>query len=76
MSNIPENIKTLKIEYTSEDLKKVEDAVGEIRSLAMQAWMGTEKKSRQCLKEIVLQTNSITNLMLNGVIMDAVELSR
>jgi len=76
MSSIPENIKTLKIEYDSEDLKKVEDAVGEIRSLAMQAWMGTEKESRHCLKEIVLQTNSITNLMLNGVIMEAVELSR
>ena len=75
MSNISENVKTRKIEYTSEDLKKIEDAVGEIRSLAMTARSSTEKENRRCLKEIIFQTNSITNLMLNGD-MDEVELSR
>jgi len=67
---------TLKIEYASKDLKKIEDALGEIKSLAMRARMGTEKECRDCLKDIVFQTNSITNLMLNGEIMDEVELSR
>jgi len=76
MSNIPENIKTLKIEYDSEDLKKVEDAIGEIKSLALKARMGTEKECRDCLKDIVFQTNSITNLLLNGLILDDVEISR
>ena len=66
----------LKIEYDSEDLQKLEDALGEIKSLAMRARMGTEKESRHCLKEILFQANSITNLMLTGVIMDEVELSR
>ena len=42
----------------------------------MRARMGTEKECRDCLKDIVFQTNSITNLMLNGEIMDEVELSR
>jgi len=67
---------TLKIEYASEDLQKIEDALGEIKSLAMKARMGTEKESHRYLKEIIFRANSITNLMLNGEIMDEVELSR
>ena len=76
MSSIPENIKTPKIEYDTEDVRKVEDALVEIKSLAMKARMGTERECRLCLKDIIFQTNSITNLMLNGVILDEVELSR
>ena len=76
MSDIPENIKTLKIEYGSEDLQKLEDALGEIKSLAMEARMVTEKENRRCLKDIIFQANSITNLLHNGEIMDEVELSR
>ena len=67
---------TLKIEYDSEDVRKVEDALVEIKSLAMKARMGTERECRLYLKDIIFQANSITNLMLNGVIMDEVELSR
>ena len=76
MSDIPKNIITRKIEYTSEDLEKVEDALGEIKSLAMEARMVTEKENRRCLKDIIFQANSITNLLHNGEIMDEVELSR
>ena len=76
MSNISENVKTRKIEYTSEDLKKIEDAVGEIRSLAMTARSSTEKENRRCLQEITFQANSIINRLNNGLIMDEVELSR
>ena len=65
-----------KIEYGSEDLQNIEDALGKIRALAMRARMAPEKEARLCLKDIIFQTNSITNLMLNGEIMDAVELSR
>lgn len=67
---------TRKIEYGSEDFQKIEDALGEIRALAMRARMGTEKESHRCLKDIIFQTNYITNQLLNGVIMDEVELSR
>lgn len=76
MSNISGNVKTLKIEYSSEDLQNITDALGEIRSLAMRARMATEKESRLCLKDIIFQTNYITNQLLNGDIMDKVELSR
>ena len=67
---------TLKIEYDSEDLKAIENALGIIKSLAMKAWMGTDRECRLCLKDIIFQTNSITSRMLNGELINEVELSR
>lgn len=76
MSSISGNVKTRKIEYSSEDFQNIEDALNKIRALAMRARMATEKEARLCLKDIIFQTNYITNQLLNGEIMDAVELSR
>jgi DNA-directed RNA polymerase subunit RPC12/RpoP len=72
----PERSGNMKIEYDSEDLKKVENSLAEIKSLAMRARLGTESECRQCLKDVILQANVLTNLLLNGVILDEVELSR
>jgi len=63
------------VKITSEDLKKIEDKVVEIRSLAIKMRMGTDLECRCCLKEIINLSSSVLNL-LNDPIMDEVELSR
>jgi len=67
---------TRKIKYTSEDLGKMEDALGKIKLLAMKARMDTDEERMNRLQEITFQTNSIITLLNNGLIMDEVELSR
>jgi len=70
----------MKIEYDSEDLKNVDDALGEIKAAIVRLRMGTDQQKTEKREELLTwinyQANSIQNLLLNGVILDDVEISR
>jgi hypothetical protein len=68
------------IEYDSEDVEQAEDALVEIKAAIVRLRMGTEEQKAERREELLTwinyQANAAQNLLLNGVFLDEVELSR
>lgn len=61
------------IEFEKEDFQAIEDKVGRIRGLAMEANFATPEQNRRCLQGIITEANALTNLLHNGLFVESGE---
>jgi len=56
------------IEFDKNTFEQIEEAVREIRAAAFIARMADERQAREQMKAVIIGTNLLTNLLLNGEI--------